>query len=90
MTVLATTLDPGQATLWWIALAVGAVVIGVVIVLFALLSRLLSDIRFGVSALDAMAERIETTSASSDLRATASVLRDIRDEIRVHDDLLSR
>lgn len=87
---LATTLDPGQATLWWIALAVGAVVIGVVIVLFALLSRLLSDISSGVATLDTMAERVEGGSASGDLRATASVLRDIRDEIRVHDDLLSR
>lgn len=87
---LATTLDPDQATLWWIALAVGAVVIGVVIVLFAMLSRLLSDISSGVATLDAMAERVESGSASGDLRATASVLRDIRDEIRVHDDLLSR
>ena len=82
-------LDPGQTTLWWIALAIGAVVIGVVIVLFALLSRLLSDISLGVSALDTMAERIELSSGAGDLRATASVLRDIRDELRVHDDLLS-
>ncbi len=82
-------LDPSQATFWWIALAVGAVVVGVVVVLLALLSRLLNDIRFGVAALDAMAERIEHGTAAGDLRATASVLRDIRDEIRVHDDLLS-
>ncbi len=83
-------LNPGQATLWWIALAIGAVVVAVVIVLFLFLSRLLHDIRVGVMELDDVAERIETGTAAGDLRATASVLRDIRDEIRVHDDLFPR
>ncbi len=83
-------LDQSQYTLWWIALAIGAVVVAVVVVLFTFLSRLLHDIRVGVEALDEVAERMESGTASGDLRATASVLRDIRDEIRVHDDLLPR
>lgn len=82
-------LDPGQATMWWIALAVGAVVVATVVVLFLFLSRLLTDIRSGVEVLEQMAERVEQDSSSGDLRETAAVLRDIRDEIRVHDDLLS-
>ena len=83
-------LDTGQYTLWWIALAIGLVVVLVVVVLFTFLSRLLHDIRVGVEALDEVAERMESGTATDDLRATASVLRDIRDEIRVHDDLLPR
>ncbi len=83
-------LDQSQYTLWWIALAIGAVVVAVVVVLFTFLSRLLRDIRVGVEALDEVAERMESGTATGDLRATASVLRDIRDEIRVHDDLLPR
>ncbi len=89
--MILTMLDTGQYTLWWIALAIGAVVVAVVVVLFTFLSRLLHDIRVGVEALDDVAERMESgTSATGDLRATASVLRDIRDELRVHDDLLPR
>lgn len=83
-------LDQSQVTLWWIALAIGFVVVAVVVVLFTFLSRLLHDIRVGVMELDDIAERIETGTAAGDLRATASVLRDIRDEIRVHDDILPR
>jgi len=83
-------LDPSQVTLWWIALAIGFVVVAVVVVLFTFLSRLLHDIRVGVMELDDIAERIESGTAAGDLRATASVLRDIRDEIRVHDDILPR
>ncbi len=83
-------LDQSQVTLWWIALAIGFVVVAVVVVLFTFLSRLLHDIRVGVMELDDVAERIETGTAAGDLRATASVLRDIRDEIRVHDDILLR
>ena len=88
--MILTMLDTGQYTLWWIALAIGAVVVAVVVVLFTFLSRLLHDIRVGVEALDDAAERMESSTATGDLRATASVLRDIRDELRVHDDLLPR
>ncbi len=88
--MILTMLDTGQYTLWWIALAIGAVVVAVVVVLFTFLSRLLHDIRVGVEALDDAAERMESGTATGDLRATASVLRDIRDELRVHDDLLPR
>lgn len=83
-------LDTGQYTLWWIALAIGLVVVLVVVLLFTFLSRLLHDIRVGVTALNEVAGRIESVSAAGDLRETATILRDIRDEIRVHDDLLPR
>ncbi len=83
-------LNPEQAVLWWVALAIGAVVVAVVIVLFLFLSRLLRDIHFGVAAMGEMAERVERGSATGDLRATAMTLREIREEIRIHDDLLSR
>lgn len=82
-------LNPGQATLWWIALAIGAVVVAVVIVLFLFLSRLLHDIGSGMAAIDEMANRLERSTVTDDLRATALTLRELRDEIRVHDDLLS-
>jgi hypothetical protein len=87
--VIVFALNPAQATLWWIALALGAVVVAVVVALFLFLSRLLHDIGFGLAAIDEMAERVERGSATSDLRATASTLRELREEIRVHDDLLS-
>jgi hypothetical protein len=83
-------LNPEQAVLWWVALAIGAVVVAVVIVLFLFLSRLLHDIRFGVAAMGEMAEQVQRGSATGDLRATAMTLREIREEIRIHDDLLSR
>lgn len=82
-------LNSGQATLWWIALVIGAVVVAVVIVLFLFLSRLLSDIGDGVAAIDEMAERLRRGSGTGELRATASTLRELREEIRIHDDLLS-
>lgn len=87
MTLL--TLNPAQSTLWWIALAIGAVVVAVVIVLFLFLSRLLADIGDGVAAIDEVAERLRRGSATGELRATASTLRELREEIRIHDDLLS-
>ena len=83
-------LDPAEAMFWWVALAVGAVVVAVVVVLFTFLSRLLHDIGHGVAALEQVAERLEHGAAPGALKATASVLQDIRDEIRLHDERLSR
>lgn len=87
--MIALTLGPGETALWWIALAVGVVVIGVVVALFTLLSRLLADMSFGVASLGEMAERLERASAGGDLERTASLLRELREEIRVHDERLS-
>ncbi len=87
--MIALTLGPGEVALWWIALAVGVVVLGVVVALLTLLSRLLRDVAFGVASLGEMADRLEQASAAGDLGRTAFVLSELREEIRVHDERLS-
>ena len=88
MSVLA--LDTGEVTLWWIALALGAVVLAVVIVLLTLLSRLLGDVGSSVASLDEIAGRLERETPADALTTTATSLRDLRTEIKLHDDLLAR
>jgi predicted signal transduction protein with EAL and GGDEF domain len=88
VTLLGLTTD--QATLWWIALAIGLVVVAVVIVLLTLLSRFLSDVASGVAALQDVAEQIERVAPSDDLPATAASLRELGAEIQLQDDLLTR
>lgn len=83
-------LDTGEVTLWWVALAVGAVVVAVVIVLLALLSRLLSDVGSSVASLDEIAGQLEQETQADALPATATSLRDLSTEIKLHDDLLAR
>lgn len=79
-----------QATLWWIALAIGLVVVAVVIALLTMLSRLLSDVASGVASLLEVAEGIERIAPGNDLPATAAGLRELGAEIRLQDDLLTR
>lgn len=85
----ALVLDSGQATLWWIALAVGAVVVGVVIALLTLLSRLLTGVGSSVAALEEVAGRIDG-AAPGDLPAAAASLRELGTEIKLQDELLGQ
>ncbi|MEJ7657779.1 MAG: hypothetical protein WKF33_12205 [Thermoleophilaceae bacterium] len=86
----ALVLDPGQATLWWIALAVGAVVVGVVIALLTLLSRLLTGVGSSVAALEEVAGRIDGAAPGDDLPAAAASLRELGTEIKLQDELLGQ
>jgi len=88
--VTALALGPGQAALWWIALAVGLVVVAVVIALLTLLSRLLSDIVSSVGSLNEVAEGLGPEAAGDDLAATAASLRELRTEIKFQEELLAR
>lgn len=89
-TVQATVLNTGQATLWWIALAIGLVVVGVVIALLTFLSRLLNDAVSGVASLEEIAEGVERDTPGGDLPATAASLRELHSEIQLQNDLLGR
>ncbi|MCA1702212.1 MAG: hypothetical protein LC808_02645 [Actinobacteria bacterium] len=89
MTTLA-LITSTQATLWWIALAIGLVVVATVVVLLTFLSRLLSDIASGVASLEEIAEGIEQIAPGDDLPATAAGLRELGAEIKLQDDLLTR
>lgn len=96
MTVLAlnpagaTMLTSNQATLWWIALVIGIVVVLVVVALLTFLSRLLNDAVSGVATLQEIAERVDRETPGDDLPATAANLRELRTEIKLQDDLLAR
>lgn len=88
VTVLALTST--QATLWWIALAIGLVVVATVIALLTFLSRLLSDVASGVAAIEEIAQGIDRIAPGDDLPAMAAGLRELGAEIKLQDDLLTR
>lgn len=74
---------------WLIALGMGAVVVLVVIALLALLLRLVKDIDSGVEVLTATATEVAgNTAAIMELPKTAAVVKDIREEALIHNELL--
>lgn len=78
-------------TFWQITLGMGFVVLLVVIALLTLLLRYVRDIDEGVEGLTGRAKAVAAnTVAIQQLPTTASVLREIRDEALIHQDLLSK
>lgn len=86
----AARLTPEQETLWTVALVAGVVVLLVVVALMAFLLLLLRDIHLGVLAVSAMADRLRADTTPADLPATAGTIRELDDELRRHDEELSR
>jgi hypothetical protein len=77
-------------TLWVIALAAGAVVLLVVLALLLALYRYVRDIDVAVSSLDDVGGDVAANTVKiRDLLTTASVLKQIRAEVRIHDDYLA-
>ncbi len=76
--------------LWVIALAAGAVVLLVVALLLFALYRYVRDIDKAVSSLDELGDGVAANTVKiRDLLTTASVLKQIRAEVRIHDDYLA-
>ncbi len=76
--------------LWVIALAAGAVVLLVVALLLFALYRYVRDIDTAVSSLDELGGGVAANTVKiRDLLTTASVLKQIRAEVRIHDDYLA-
>ena len=76
-------------TFWSVALAIGAVVIAVMVILMSLLLSYLRDTAASVTGLLEVAEEIETnTAALVHLEQTAPVLEMIRAEALTHDEML--
>ncbi|MDQ3409916.1 MAG: hypothetical protein M3469_08055 [Actinomycetota bacterium] len=76
--------------LWVIALAAGAVVLLVVALLLFALYRYVRDIDTAVSSLDELGDGVAANTVKiRDLLTTASVLKQIRAEVRIHDDYLA-
>ncbi|MDQ2727149.1 MAG: hypothetical protein M3Y91_04605 [Actinomycetota bacterium] len=76
---------------WWIAIGMGVVVIGVVIVLLSLLVAYVKDIDDRVDdAWETALKVAENTTAVWQLTNTAQATTDLRDEVQRHADLLSK
>ena len=76
--------------LWVIALAAGAVVLLVVFALLLALYRYVRDIDKAVSSLDEVGGGVAANTVKiRDLLTTASILKQIRAEVRIHDDYLA-
>lgn len=77
-------------TLWVLALAAGAVVLLVVFLLLFALYRYVRDIDMAVASLDEVGGGVAANTVKiRDLLTTASVLKQIRAEVRIHDDYLA-
>jgi len=80
-----------DTSVWWVALALGAVVLVVVAALLAFLYRQVCAIESGVTPLVGAGEGVVANTAKiRDLLTTAAVLNQIKAEAVVHDDYLSR
>lgn len=77
-----------EETLWAVALVVGAVVLVVVVVLMALLLLLLRDVDRGVRVLAELARMRRSDAVGVDLPATAAAIRDLTDELHLHEEVL--
>lgn len=89
MTVLL-TVTPQEKIFWYVALAIGLVVILVVIALLSLLSSIVRDIDEGVYKLWTVTKRVAiNTTGMYQLAGTASILRALREEALRQDKLLS-
>jgi len=77
-------------TFWYVALAVGAVVLVVVVALLTLLVLFLRDIDGGMRGALGVAQGIVADSAAAEqLEPVRSAVREIRDELSVHEQILS-
>ncbi len=77
--------------LWVIALVLGAVVLIVVAALLFLLYRSVQGIESEAESLVGIGERVAAnTTKINDLLTTASVLRQIKEEVLIHEEHLSR
>ncbi len=89
MFVLAVTDD--ERAIWMVALGLALVVVLVVILLLTLLMRFVNDILENVDALWTMAKRMaQNTSTTHQFTTTAGLLNDIKEEMLIHDELLSK
>lgn len=78
-----------EVILWQVALAVGAVVLVVVVVLLDLLRRLVTDIDTHVGSLWKVATNLAANTATAhQLDETAVALRELRDEVQQHEPTL--
>ncbi len=88
MSLAAITAD--DRTFWYVALAVGAVVLVVVVALLTLLVLFLRDIDGGMRGALGVAQGIVADSAAAEqLEPVRSAVREIRDELSVHEQILS-
>ncbi len=88
MTLLAITAE--DRTFWYVALAVGAVVLAVVVALLTLLVLFLRDIDGGMRGALGVAQGIlANTAAAEQFEPVRSAVREIRDELSVHAQILS-
>ncbi len=84
------TLAPDQKIFWYVALALGLVVILVVIAVLTLLRSLVRDIDVGVATLWTVTKRLaQNTTGTYQFAGTASIGLALRDELIRHDKLLS-
>lgn len=78
-----------EISLWQITLGVGGVVLVAVILLLSLLLRFVNQIDRGVNVLWDTATRFAANTATLwQLDALANTLEEVRDEARLHDELL--
>lgn len=88
---MALALTGDDRVLWDVALAAGAVVVLVVVALLVLMLLFLRDVDVRLGALRDARERARgDRSAASEMAATAAALDGLRQEIRLHDELLAR
>ena len=78
-------------TFWWIALGIGAVVLVVVVALLVLLLRLVDDLSAALSDVWLTAKLVARNTINGwKLREAASIVEELRDEVRSHGEVLQR
>lgn len=88
--MIAVALTQQNLNFWWIALGMGVVVVGVVIILLSLLSAYVKDIDERVADAWETATRLAANTATTwQLNRTAEQTNDLRVEVQRHADLLS-
>ncbi len=84
-------LTHSQLSTWWIAIGVGFVVVVVLAVLLALLASFLADVDRSVNQVSKVAKALEEElSAAPLLDQTAEATAALRDEAKLHADLVDR
>ncbi len=84
-------LAPEEISAWQIALGIGGVVLVAVILLLSLLLRFVNQIDRGVQVLWDTATRFAANTATLwQIDAVGHTLEELRDEVRLHDELLGQ
>jgi uncharacterized membrane protein YhhN len=87
----ASSITSDQRVFWEIGLGIGLVVVLVVIALLTLLTTIVKDIDLSVAALWTMAKRMAANTATTyQLGTIANSVDDVTEELRLHEQLLSR